>query len=123
MTLTPDQAREQANATLAALYANVTDWDEALLDQAVLAIAGGNRPFSANDLWAVLPPMGRGAIGLYFSSLSKRRAPQVLEHVGYEPSVNPKAHGKPVNSYLLTSEGRRFLEGRRSARTTGRAAA
>ncbi|MBR8638678.1 hypothetical protein KEF29_03530 [Streptomyces tuirus] len=55
MTLTPEQAREQANATLALLYANVTDWDEAVLDQAVLAIAGGNRPFSANDLWAVLP--------------------------------------------------------------------
>lgn len=123
MTTTPEQARERANATLAALYANVTDWDQAVLDQAVLAIAGGNRPFSANDLWAVLPPMGRGVIGLYFSSLSKRRAPQVLKHVGYEPSVNPKAHGKPVNLYLLTAEGRKFLEVRKAVRTQQRRAA
>lgn len=123
MTFTPEQAREEANATLAVLYATVTQWDEAVLDQAVLAIAGSDRPFSANDLWAIIPPMGRGAIGLYFNNLSKRRTPHILRHVGYEPSVNPRAHGKPVNTYVLTAEGRRFLEDRRATRSRGRAAA
>lgn len=123
MTFTPEQARIEANELLAALYANVTQWDEAVLDQAVLAIAGGNRPFSANDLWAIVPEMGRGAVGLYFGNLTKRRSPQVLIKVGDEPSVNPKAHGKPVHLYLLTAAGRQFIEERRNARIEQRKAA
>lgn len=117
MTKTPEQARAESHQLLAALYANVTRWDEAILDQAVLAIAGGNRPFSANDLWAIVPEMARGTVGLYFGALSRRTAPRILHHIGYEPSVNPRAHGKPVNTYLLTAEGRKFLEDRRATRT------
>ncbi|WP_060905390.1 hypothetical protein [Streptomyces scabiei] len=120
MTKTPEQARVDANQMLAALYATVTDWNEAVLDQAVLAIAGGNRPFSANDLWAIVPDMGRGAAGLYFSGLVRRSHPRVLLKVGDEPSVNPKAHGKPVYLYLLTAEGRKFLEDRRNDRAEQR---
>lgn len=123
MTHTPEQARAEAHKLLAALYANVTTWDEAVLDQAVLAIAGGNRPFSANDLWAIVPEMARGTVGLYFGSLSRRTAPRILRHIDYEPSVNPKAHGKPVNTYLLTTEGRKFLEDRQAARQQQRRAA
>ena len=123
MTKTPDQARTESQRLLAALYANVTRWDEAILDQAVLAIAGGNRPFSANDLWAIVPEMARGTAGLYFGALSRRTAPRILHHIGYEPSVNPRAYGKPVNTYLLTAEGRKFLEGRRAAHTQHRKAA
>lgn len=116
MAQTPEQARIEANQLLAALYTTVTDWNEAVLDQAVLAIAGGGRPFGANDLWAIVPEMGRGAAGLYFSCLAKRRQPQVLAVVGTEPSVNPKAHGKPVNVYELTAEGREFIKARQAAR-------
>lgn len=123
MTATPEQARIEANQLLAVLYANVTRWDEAILDQAVLAIAGSNRPFSANDLWAIVPDLGRGTAGLYFGALTRRQAPQVLVKVGDEPSVNPKAHGKPVNLYLLTAAGRKFLEDRIDARTKQRRAA
>jgi hypothetical protein len=123
VTSTPEQARIEANKQLAALYANVTEWTEAILDQAVLAIAGSNRPFSANDLWAILPEMGRGPAGLYFCNLSKRRQPRVLVHVDDEPSVNPKAHGKPVHLYLLTADGRKFLEDRQAARAKQRRAA
>ena len=123
MTVTPEQARQQANELLAALYANVTTWDEAILDQAVLAIAGGNRPFSANDLWAIVPELGRGTAGVYFAGLVRRSSPRVLVKVGDEPSVNPKAHGKPVYLYLLTAEGRKFLEDRQNARQQQRKAA
>ncbi|MFE3657229.1 hypothetical protein [Streptomyces sp. NPDC059165] len=120
MTLTPEQAREQANALLAAMYTDVTDWTEAILDQALLAIAGGGRPFSANDMWAITPEMGRGPAGLYFGALSRRTSPRVLVKVGDEPSVNPAAHGKPVNLYLLTAEGREFIENRQAARAEQR---
>ena len=122
-TLTPDEARQQANKQLAALYANVTNWDEAILDQAILAIAGDGRPFSANDLIAVIPELGRSVAGLYFAGLTRRRIPQVLIRVGFEPSINPKAHGKPVNVYQLTRSGKRFLQDRQAARLEERKAA
>lgn len=123
MTLTPEQAREQANKQLAALYANVTDWDEAILDQAILAIAGDGRRFSANDLLVVIPELGRGVAGLYFAGLTHRRSPQILSRIGFEPSINPKAHGKPVNVYQLTTPGKRFLQDRQAARLEQRRAA
>lgn len=124
MTLTPEQARQQANKQLAALYATVTDWTEALFDQALLAIAGSGRPFSANDLWTVLPETGRAACGLYFAKLVHLHNPRVLIRVGYEPSINPRAHGKPVNVYALTAPGRDYIQRRREARAKrGRAAA
>lgn len=123
MTATPEQARIEANQLLAVLYANVTRWDEAILDQAVLAIAGSNRPFSANDLWAIVPELGRGTAGLYFGALTRRSSPRILHRIGDEPSVNPKAHGKPVHTYRLTPEGRKFLEDRIAARGQQRRAA
>ncbi|MFI6854536.1 hypothetical protein [Streptomyces sp. NPDC050416] len=116
MTTTPEQARADANKLLAALYANVTDWTEALFDQALLAIAGTGRPFSANDLWQVLPESGRAACGLYFARLTHLRSPQVLIRIGYEPSINPKAHGKPVNVYALTAPGRDYIKQRQAER-------
>ncbi|CUW31724.1 hypothetical protein [Streptomyces reticuli] len=119
-TLTPEQARAEANKQLAALYAAVTDWTEALFDQALLAIAGDGRPFSANDLWQVLPDTGRAACGLYFASIAHLRTPQVLIRIGYEPSVNPRAHGKPVNVYCLTAPGRDYLKQRQAARAKQR---
>ncbi|MFJ3812232.1 hypothetical protein ACIPWE_38455 [Streptomyces sp. NPDC090073] len=123
MTLTPEQARQQANKQLAALYATVTDWTETLFDQALLAIAGTGRAFSANDLWVVLPETGRAACGLYFASITRRRTPQVLTRIGFEPSVNPKAHGKPVNVYQLTAAGRDFIKDRQAARAKKQKAA
>jgi hypothetical protein len=104
MTLTPDQAREQANAALAALYANVTDWDEAILNQAIDAIGGDGRPFSANDLRAVLPELAQGAAGLFFHSLVRRRTPRQVMVVGEEPSTAKSTHGKPIKVYRLSAE-------------------
>lgn len=123
MTQTPEQARQQANELLAALYATVGVWDEAILDQAILAIAGDGRRFSANDLLDVIPEQGRGVAGLYFAGLTHRRSPQVLVIVGTEPSINPKAHGKPVNIYDLTAVGKEFIERRSDARNARGAAA
>ncbi|MBW1603440.1 hypothetical protein JJV70_15270 [Streptomyces sp. JJ66] len=113
------------------LYASVTTWDTALLDQALLAIAADGEPVSMNDLRTVLPELAHGAAGLYFHGLVFRRHPRVLDIVGTTPSINPRAHGKPVNVYRLTGAGRGWLEERieqrrqqqAAARREGRAAA
>lgn len=104
MTITPDEAREQANATLAALYATVTDWDTALLNQAIDAIGGDGRPFSANDLRAVLPELAHGAAGLFFHSLVRRKTPPQVVVVGQEPSTAESTHGKEIKVYRLSPE-------------------
>jgi hypothetical protein len=116
MTLTPEQARAEANATLAAMYKTVTDWDTALLDQAILAIASDGQPFGMNDVRTVLPEDACKRAGLYFHSLIALESPLILRPVGEVPSVNPKAHGKKVGIYRLTGAGRKFLADRRAAR-------
>jgi len=104
MTLTPNEAREQANAALAALYANVTTWDTAILNQAIDAIGGDGRPFSANDLRAVLPELAHGTAGLFFHSLVRRRNPRQVLVIGEEPSTAASTHGKPIKVYQLSAE-------------------
>ncbi|MFF4791905.1 hypothetical protein ACFY2M_19550 [Streptomyces sp. NPDC001276] len=114
-TLTPEQAREQANATLAALYANVTNWDEAILNQAIDAIAGDGRPFSMNDVRAVLPELAHGTAGLFFHSLVRRRSPRQVDIVGEEPSTAESTHGKPIKVYVLSPERREAIAARAAA--------
>lgn len=123
MTTTPEQARADANRLLAALYTTVTDWDTAILDQVVLAIAADGQPFSMNDIRTVVPEDACKRAGLYFHGLVNLGHPVVLEPVGQVVSINPKAHGKKVNAYRLTADGRKFLEDRQTARTEQRKAA
>ncbi|MGW0920165.1 hypothetical protein ACWD3J_14245 [Streptomyces sp. NPDC002755] len=110
MTLTPEQAREQANAALAALYASVTSWDKAILNQAIDAIGGDGRPFSMNDVRAVLPEVGHGAAGSFFHSLVRRRNPRQVDVVGEEPSTAESTHGKPIKVYTLSVERRNAID-------------
>jgi hypothetical protein len=116
MTKTPEQARVEANQMLAALYATVTDWDTAVLDQVLLAIASDGQPFSMNDVRLVVPEDACKRAGLYFHGLVNLTHPRVLEPIGVVVSINKKAHGKKVNTYRLTTDGRKFLEDRRNAR-------
>ncbi|MDX2761608.1 hypothetical protein [Streptomyces europaeiscabiei] len=116
MTQTPEQARIEANRLLAALYTTVTDWDTALLDQVLLAIASDGQPFSMNDVRLVVPEDACKRAGLYFHSLVNLTHPQVLEPIGDVRSINKKAHGKKVNTYRLTADGRKYIEERRAAR-------
>jgi hypothetical protein len=97
VTTTPEQARANANRLLAVLYADVTDWTEAIFDQALLAIAGTSRPFSANDLWQVLPESGRGTCGLYFADQPEgpRQARQRLRADGGRTPVHRGPAGRP----------------------------
>ncbi|MER6488757.1 hypothetical protein ABT264_35075 [Streptomyces virginiae] len=115
MDLTPEQARIKANEQLASLYSNVTDWTEATYDQAVAAIAADGQSFSMNDVRAVLPDGQHHQAGLYFHGLLMRE-PHLLVHIGEVRSANPKARGKKVNTYRLTTSPSRFLKIRRAER-------
>lgn len=116
MTLSQEQARDDANALLASLHANVTVWDQAVLDQVVLALAADGSTFSMNDIRAIVPEDVCRNAGLYFHALISTENPVILCKVGEERSVNPKAHGKKVAVYRLTRAGRKFLRDRRNAR-------
>jgi hypothetical protein len=115
MTLTPDEARTQANELLAAMYATVTDWDTALLNQAIDAIGGDGRAFSMNDVRAVLPGMAKGAAGLFFHGLVRRRNPRQLIPVGEEASTSEATHGKPIGLYVLSDARLEAIESRAAA--------
>lgn len=115
MELTPTEAREQANKHLAALYSGISDWTEAVYDQAVAAIAADGLPFSMNDVRAVLPGDEHHQAGLYFHGLLMRE-PHLLTQVGEVRSANPKARGKKVYTYRLTTSPSRFLKIRREER-------
>lgn len=118
--LTPDQAKARARRVLAAL-GPVSDWTEAVLDQAVLHLGRGGRPFGANDLRLIVPEGECRQAGLYLHGLIERDT--VLQVIGEVVSINPKAHGKKVNVYRLTPAGRKFIQGRQAARAEQRKAA
>lgn len=100
MSITPEQARDRADATLRALYATVTDWDAALIRQAVEAIGSDGRPFSMNEIRDLLPGLAHGTAGLYLRSECCRKSP-LLVKVGEVTSTSPATHGKRICQYVL----------------------
>ncbi|MFF4346755.1 hypothetical protein [Streptomyces sp. NPDC001530] len=128
MTTTPEQAASWAAAHLRELYSTVTRWDTAVLDQVVLHLASHGQPFGMNQIRVIVPDDVCRKAGLYFHALVGHDAlhpdePRLLLRVGDEVSINPKAHGKRVNVYLLTRAGRKFIEDRQAARIDERRAA
>ncbi|MGW2721359.1 hypothetical protein [Streptomyces sp. NPDC001492] len=106
----------------------VSDWTTAVLDQAVLHLADTGAPFGSNDLRLLVPEQECRSAARYFAELTGHDAlhpdePQLLRKVGEEVSINEKARGKRVNTYLLTRAGRKFIEDRQAARIEQRKAA
>ncbi|WP_406418323.1 hypothetical protein [Streptomyces sp. NBC_01614] len=127
MQLTPAEAKARAAQILTILQPTVTQWTTAVLDQAVLHLADTGRPFGMNDIRLIAPEDECRKAGLYFAALTGHDAlhpnePQLLRKVGEEPSINPKAHGKKVNVYLLTRAGRKYITDRRATRIEQRKA-
>ncbi|MYR83834.1 hypothetical protein GTY41_02445 [Streptomyces sp. SID685] len=121
MQLTPTQAKVRADQILAMLRPTVSQWTTAVLDQAVLHFADSGAPFGMNDIRLLVPEDDCRKAGVYFAALTGHDAlhpdmPQLLRKVGEEPSINPKAHGKKVNVYVLTRAGREFIKDRQDAR-------
>ncbi|WP_333743550.1 hypothetical protein [Streptomyces ardesiacus] len=121
-TLTPDQAAARARRVLAAL-GPVPAWTEAVLDQAVLHLGRGGKPFGSNDLRLIVPEDDCRSAGLYLRGLAEFENPVVLRVVDEVVSINPKAHGKKANVYRLTAAGRKHLEERIARRVEQRKAA
>lgn len=128
MLLTPAEAKARAAHILATLKPTVSDWTTAVLDQAVLHLADSGAPFGMNDIRLLVPEDDCRKAGVYFAALTGHDAlhpnePQLLRKVDEETSINPKAHGKKVNVYVLTRAGREFIRDRQAARTEQRKAA
>lgn len=98
-TATPaEQAR--INAELDALIANVTDWDRALIEQAIHVFGAGGRHFSMNDFRDLLPESAHHAAGLVFLSMLNRK-PSPLVKVGTTRSTSGPTHNKAICVYRL----------------------
>ncbi|WP_405964786.1 hypothetical protein OG713_34620 [Streptomyces sp. NBC_00723] len=128
MNLTPAQAKARADRILAALKPTVSQWTTAVLDQAVLHLADSGQPFGMNDIRLLVPEDECRKAGVYFATLTGHDAlhpnePALLHKVDEEPSINPKAHGKKVNVYVLTRAGRQYIQDRQAARIQQRRAA
>lgn len=100
MNPTPEQARSRANAQLRSRYAAVSNWDRAVIEQAIDSIGADGRPWSMNDLRDVLPDTAHYAAGLVVHSHIHRAASPLIK-VGTEPSTARSTKGKPINLYRL----------------------
>lgn len=89
----------------------VSEWDAALVQQAVLHFGRGRKEFSANTFRELLPEMAHGHIGKAIRNLAKRK---VIEPVPVAPNIDvpkqvtstsPSTHGKKINCYVLTELG------------------
>lgn len=100
MPITAQQAREQADETLRALYENVSDWDREVVKQAIQTIGSDGRAFSMNEIRDLLPEQGHGTAGLVLRSMSAQR-PRAVVRVGKTPSTSGPTHGKDINVYVL----------------------
>jgi hypothetical protein len=70
------------------------DWDRAVIDQAIRAVAQRGGGFSANDVRPLLPPGVRPAlVGARFMAASRRRE---IHKVGWVASTDPGTHAHPV---------------------------
>ncbi|MFE1170423.1 hypothetical protein [Nocardiopsis sp. NPDC058789] len=115
-----------AHRYLTAMAARVTEWDAALIRQAVLGTAWlRDGRVSANDFRDYLPEVAQGAVGLTIRQLPTKkhgaliRKATVQGHPITVPSTAESTHGKPIQVWELTPAGRdaarELIEGRVAA--------
>lgn len=115
-----------AHAYLTAMADRVSEWDAALIRQAVLGTAWLNDGrVSANDFRDYLPEVAQGAVGLIIRQLPTKkhgaliRKATVQGHPITVPSSAESTHGKPIQVWELTPAGwdaaRELVEGRVAA--------
>lgn len=86
------------------LLSSVSDWDKALIEQAIQIFGEGGRPFSMNDFRDLLPPMAWGMAGRVILSMLNRKHPPIRE-IAQVRSTAPDTHGKRIGLYVLTDTG------------------
>lgn len=101
------------------LLSSVSDWDKALIEQAIYLFGANGRPVSMNDMRDLLPPMAHGMAGRVFLSMINRKFPPIRE-IAKVRSTSRDTHKKEIGLYLLTEAGMRAAHDR--FHYTGRAA-
>lgn len=123
MTRKHTVAERLAAATKDLLLADIADrseWDQLVVEQAVLAFGQTRAEFSCNDLRQTLPEMGHGFLGAAINSL---RTGGIIEHTGrMVPSTQARTHGHRISVWRLSARGQQIVRQRRAA-DSGRAAA
>lgn len=76
----------------------ITNWNRALIDQAIDAFAATGRPFSANDLRDLLPDVPGPLMGARFQHAANNR--KVIRFTGYVTSTKKNTHAKPVGRWV-----------------------
>ena len=101
-----------AHRYLSAMADRVSDWDTALIKQAVLAVAYlKDGRVSANDFRDYLPEVAQGAVGLVIRQLpapkhgALTRKATIHGHPITTPSTAVSTHGKPIQVWELTDAG------------------
>jgi hypothetical protein len=89
-------AADLRDRTLAELLATASDWDKALVRQAIVAWIREHDTVSANDLRELLPDTAAGILPGTLRGLSHN----LLIHTGrYVPSTAPRTKGHPIAVY------------------------
>lgn len=99
-TATPaEQAR--ISRELQAYIDSVSEWDKALIEQAIQLFGADGRPFSMNTFRDLLPEMAHHTAGLVFLSMVNRK-PKAIVEIGRVASSSGPTHGKEIKVYVLT---------------------
>lgn len=94
-------ARSERDEKIAQAEANATRQDIAVIDQAIEVHAQLGKPFSANDLRPLLPPVRTPVIGGRFAAARKRG---LIKPIGTVTSSDRGTHAKPVALWIGTGQ-------------------
>lgn len=108
-TATPAE-KLRISAELEAFIASVSEWDKALIEQAIQIFGEDGRPFSMNTFRDLLPQMAHGTAGLVFLSLVNRKPAPIVE-IRKVRSTSADTHHKEIGEYVLAA----FVGTRRAA--------
>lgn len=98
-TVTPaEQAR--ISRELRSFIDSVSEWDKALIEQAIEIFGADGRPFSMNTFRDLLPDMAHHTAGLVFLSMVNRK-PSPLVQIGTTRSSSGPTHNKRIGVYQL----------------------
>lgn len=106
LSLAEQLAARRRDATLAEIVAG-SDWDRYVVMQVVLLYGADHDTFSANDIRALLPEMGRGFLGAAINGL---RSAGITARVPVDglPSTLDSTHGHRLAVWTLTGHGHRL---------------
>lgn len=102
MTRTATPAEQlRISKELEAHIASVSEWDKALIEQAIEIFGADGRPFSMNTFRDLLPEMAHHTAGLVFLSMVNRK-PKAIVEIGRVKSSSGPTHCKDIGVYVLT---------------------